>query len=85
MLSLLQDFTHFKQLIEDQKDFFVYKYNPNQCPLSDKTKPKVENFLVSSEVEGVMIDVIKQPELKIAVADYLDIPHESPQILCFKQ
>lgn len=85
MLQLLQDYNHFQQLIEDKKDFLIYKYNPNNCPLSEKTKPKVEKFLNQhTDINWYMIDVIEQTDLKIQVAEYLDIPHESPQILCFK-
>jgi bacillithiol system protein YtxJ len=85
MLQSLQDFSHFQRLIDDKQDFFVYKYNPNNCPLSDKTKPKVQEFLSQrTDVSWYIIDVIEQTELKVQIAEYIDIPHESPQILCFK-
>jgi bacillithiol system protein YtxJ len=85
MFKPLKDYNHFQQLIKEELNFLIYKYNPNYCPLSDKTKPKVENFLSHHEsIEWYLIDVIEQPELKVQVAEYLKVAHESPQILCFK-
>lgn len=85
MLQPLQDLAQFEQLIQEKQDFLIYKYNPNNCPLSDKTKPKVQEFLSQhSNISWYIIDVIEQPDLKVQVWEYVNISHESPQILCFK-
>lgn len=85
MLQPLTDYDQYLSLHESSDPVVIYKYNPNQCPLSEKTKPVIEEFLSTHRhIQGYMIDVTTQPELKIQIAEHTNIPHESPQALLFQ-
>lgn len=87
MVDLLQLHTmkEFQELLMTHDCFLLYKYNPNNCRLSEKTRPIVERICTEKNIPGYRIDVISSPELKMDIATYTTIEHQSPQLIIFSQ
>lgn len=62
----------------------IYKYNPNNCILSTKTKPIVEKAEKDYTIDTYRIDVHVSPKLKLHIANLANIEHESPQCIIFR-
>lgn len=83
-MEKLQDQHHFEQLRNSPEKFWIFK-NSTTCSISNRACGVVSDTIQKGNIPNIyMLDVHQQPELKIYIADFLWIPHESPQLICIQ-
>lgn len=80
----LKDQNHFIQLREWGDKFWIFK-NSTTCSISNRACGIVNDTIEGSNIQNIyMLDVHEQADLKIYIADFLGIQHESPQLICIQ-
>ncbi len=84
-LNNLDDWEKYKSS-ETGKEKIVFKFSPI-CPVSFMAERKFDSWLKNleenAEIDIVKVDVINSRSLSQAIANELNIRHESPQIIWF--
>ena len=73
----------FDEIINWWERICIYKFNPDNCSLSTRTKLAVEEAEHTYNLPTYRINVQTSIELKLHVAHIAGIEHESPQCILF--
>ncbi len=83
-MQKLEDQQHFQQLWDSSEKFWIFK-NSTTCSISNRACSIVQDTIEQANIPNIYIlDVHQQAELKMYIADFLSIQHESPQLICIK-
>lgn len=84
IMEKLEDQNHFEQLRNSPEKFWIFK-NSTTCSISNRACGVVNETIEKATIPNIYIlDVHQQPELKLYIADFLWIQHESPQLICIQ-
>ena len=64
----------------ESKPIVIFKHSIT-CPVSAHAHDEVKEFAQESDISVYKLIVQDQPELKIAIAEELNVTHESPQVI----
>ncbi len=86
MLCYISTTQELTWLIENQKNFVVYKYNSNSCKLSEKTIQQIQEAQAEWQLEHLyFVDIIEHRDVSNLIEEVSLIKHESPQVIVFKE
>lgn len=81
-MQKLKDQNHFAQLRNSPEKFWVFK-NSTTCSISNRACSVVNETIEKANIPNIyMLDVHQQADLKMYIADFLWIQHQSPQLIC---
>ena len=84
-MQQLTSFEQFQSLIDSQSDWILFKHS-GRCSISGGACKEVETAISNLSLENIyQLDVINTKNLKYEIADFLEIKHESPQVIIFKK
>jgi len=82
-LLVLDDAERFEGLLREPRA--VLLKHSAACSVSFNAMREVRKFLVAhEEVRVHVVDVLGSRELSLAIADRLDVPHQSPQVIVLR-
>lgn len=82
-MNQLTTYEQFQALLEAQSDRILFKHS-GTCSISGGACREVEVAIYTLNLEHVyQLDVINTGDLKYRIANFLEIKHESPQVIIF--
>lgn len=80
-MKILNTREQFTNLWESEMPFWIFKHS-TRCSISDRSCRIVNETVDEMGLQDLyVLDVINQPELKIQIADFIGVTHESPQLI----
>ena len=84
-MKQLTTYEQFQSLLDSQSDRLLFKHS-GRCSISWGACKEVELAISNLSIENIyQLDVINTGNLKYEIADFLEINHESPQVIIFKK
>ncbi len=70
-------------LLQSDTPFFIFKHSTT-CPISSSARTRVESFIAQRDTDYpsfTLVKVIESRPLSNAIAQQLDLTHQSPQLI----
>ena len=84
-MQQLTTYEQFQSLIDSQSDWLLFKHS-GRCSISWGACKEVEVAISDLWLDNIyQLDVLHTNDIKHQIADFLDIKHESPQVIIFKK
>lgn len=85
MWSVTKDY-NIKSLLKENRPVLIFKHS-YRCSISSMALQRIERIHkeINENVDFVLVDVIKQRDLSLKIAEYFNIKHESPQIIFYNK
>ena len=82
MLCAVRTVEWFEAFCWKESIYFIYKYNSNSCPISQRTLDAIGDLTLNDvPVPIYYLDVIPSKPLSNHISNHFGIRHESPQII----
>ena len=85
MWSVTKDYD-IQSLLEEERPVLIFKHS-YRCSISSMALQRIERIHkeINESANFVLVDVIKQRDFSLKIAEYFNIKHESPQIIFYNR